>query len=58
MHETDDQTPVQNDECELLEDGRVAHYMRKGLDGIFRCVRCPAIAGKHGLIQVPQAASA
>lgn len=39
------------DECEVLADGRVAHFMVVRLDGTFGCVRCPAIAGKHGLIQ-------
>lgn len=57
MHETDNQTPVQTEECELLEDGRTAHYFRRGVDGVMRCVRCPnVVAGKHGLIQVQKVA--
>ncbi len=48
------ETAVQSDvgtECEVMADGRVAHYMQARLDGTWGCVRCPATAGKHGLAQ-------
>lgn len=37
--------------CEVLADGRTAHYMQIGLDGNWRCAHCPAVAGKYGLNQ-------
>lgn len=53
--ETAFETVVRDDDsdsdCEVLADGRVAHYMQVGKDGLFHCTRCPAVAGKHGLNQ-------
>lgn len=43
-----EQTPYGD---EILPDGRIAHYFRRGADGVLRCSRCPAISGSGGYPQ-------
>lgn len=39
------------EECEVLADGRRAHFLTVDLNGAWKCERCPATVGKHGFMR-------